>query len=106
MLHEETICNQKNVVVNHISGPSTSLSALSSNNNLVMLSTVLLHVYDTFGQKHCARALLDSGSHSNFMSLDLCNRLGLPKYTTNTLVTGIASLSSNVNKTCNVMIES
>ncbi|XP_058828105.1 uncharacterized protein LOC131687998 [Topomyia yanbarensis] len=59
--------------------PSTS-SGLSSvdprRNGCIFLETVTLHVVDHFGKVHIARALLDSGSTSNFMSYSLADRLG------------------------------
>lgn len=83
--------------------------ALSSNifhNTSALLSTVVVQVRDSSGVARNCRALLDSGSQSNFVTLDFVSRLGLGKKPTNISVVGIANVSSNVKFTCNLTIYS
>ncbi|XP_062713925.1 uncharacterized protein LOC134290748 [Aedes albopictus] len=67
----------------------------------VFLSTALVRVQDADGIGHFARALLDSGSQSNFVSEFLCQRLGLKRNRINLPVSGIGQatdLNSQLEK--------
>ncbi|KAF2904387.1 hypothetical protein ILUMI_01789 [Ignelater luminosus] len=59
---------------------TVNLSAFGSNQTTVLLSTALVRILDSDGNLHPARALLDSGSMSNFISESLCKRLQLSRF--------------------------
>lgn len=79
---------------------SLSNAALQSNNKLncyhTLLSTVSLQVADFEGQFHLGRALLDSGSDTNFMTKSFAERLGLHFEDHITSLTGISGTTSTV----------
>lgn len=80
--------------------------ALVSDSNVhVFLSTVLLEIQDKNGTWHVCRALLDSGSQSNFLSLELCERLSLNKENIKMVVGGLGQSSSSVKYRCNVSVQ-
>ncbi|KAF2885481.1 hypothetical protein ILUMI_20689 [Ignelater luminosus] len=68
-------------------------AGLSFNHNYdtVLLSTAIVHVYDRNNTPVKCRALLDTGSMSNFISRELFVKLNLPSQDTNTSVYGINS---------------
>lgn len=88
------------------SNPPNEVNLLSQTNQYVLLSTASIYVYDSMGNKHIAKAILDCGSQSNFISSKLCNLLRLPQCTTNISITGINNITSNINTKCDVTIES
>lgn len=57
--------------------PRTQNFASNSYQPEVLLSTAIIYTADKKGKLHEARALLDSGSQSNFMSRELSQRLRL-----------------------------
>ncbi|XP_062557643.1 uncharacterized protein LOC134222511 [Armigeres subalbatus] len=63
---------------------------------MVFLSTAVVRVQDADGIDHYARALLDSGSQSNFMSGSLCQKLGLKRNRINLPVSGIGQAMVSV----------
>lgn len=74
-----------------------TLSNHSSNNSQILLSTANIKVYDIHGNVFFCRALLDPGSQSNFITSELCNRLGLPKIKSNLIISGISQSVSNAS---------
>ncbi|XP_071055150.1 uncharacterized protein [Onthophagus taurus] len=75
--------------------------AENSNKNLtsVILPTVIIRIQDRFGKFHLTRALIDSGSMSNFITDRLSKRLQLPRsYHTSLEIRGLNSMSSICNK--------
>ncbi|XP_050301535.1 uncharacterized protein LOC126739769 [Anthonomus grandis grandis] len=82
-----------------------SLSSFNSDVH-VLLSTVLLEIQDINGSWHVARALLDCGSQSNFISLELCERLKINKEDIHITVGGLGQSSSRVKYRCNVSVQS
>lgn len=67
---------------------STSLSTdnknvivgMALNDHDILLATVLLHIRDNFGNWREARAILDSGAQSSFISKKFANSLGISKF--------------------------
>ncbi|XP_050055037.1 uncharacterized protein LOC114131043 [Aphis gossypii] len=55
----------------------------------VLLSTAIIRIYDKFNKPVLARALLDSGSQSNFITKELSNKLGLAHKSINCEITGV-----------------
>ncbi|XP_045449127.1 uncharacterized protein LOC123657649 [Melitaea cinxia] len=95
--------------------PSTSESISLSANTLnlqpttrtnVLLSTALVRVVNSAGEKYDARILLDNGSTANFISESLCNKLRLPRSDAYSKVTGINNQTSTSVQSCNLKIES
>ncbi|XP_066256304.1 uncharacterized protein [Euwallacea similis] len=80
-----------------------SLSALSSENH-VFLSTALVEVRSAGGACLKVRALLDSGSHSNFISSSLCKRLKIKMDKFEMLVGGLGLKASEITHSCNVEV--
>ncbi|XP_030761095.1 uncharacterized protein LOC115886162 [Sitophilus oryzae] len=106
-------CNGRHNTLIHISirnntqnntGTSTTLS--SYNLGSVLLSTALIQVEDQNNKTYIVRAILDSGSQSNFISMDLCKRLKLKTSETVMSVAGINNAISEVNKKCELKINS
>lgn len=80
---------------------STSVTAAthsfsSSNEFQVLLSTALIWVYDKCNSGHLCRALLDSGSQSNFITERLGKRLQLKMEPINIAVAGIGQLKTQL----------
>lgn len=80
LLHEENSIKDANntgietaaaVAPKEKEAPATSLSAFTKN---VLLSTAQIYVGDSKGTMHVARALLDSGSQTSFMTEELADR--------------------------------
>ncbi|XP_050072602.1 uncharacterized protein LOC126560688 [Anopheles maculipalpis] len=66
--------------------------AVQNNNGMVFLETTLLNIVDDYGVRHEARALLDSGSMSNFISEPLARKLlGTPRNKVNVSVSSIGN---------------
>ncbi|XP_055622041.1 uncharacterized protein LOC129765656 [Toxorhynchites rutilus septentrionalis] len=72
----------------------------------VLLFTALVKVRDNLGQYQVARALLDSGSQSNFISESLCQRLALSRSKVNLPVSGIGQAVVNVRYSVSVELSS
>ncbi|XP_072377814.1 uncharacterized protein [Diabrotica undecimpunctata] len=90
--------------------PGTSLNSHSLSSTVhregVLLSTVRVQVLDELENTHIFRALLDSGSQSNFVTDRLLNKLGLPRNKAKISVIGIGQVSSNVQFKTNIHIKS
>nr|CAH7758019.1 unnamed protein product [Callosobruchus chinensis] len=71
-----------------IAEPTTCAVATGSN---AILSTVLVNVLDKDHKAHSARALLDCGSQSSFVSKDLADKLHLEKHKTSLCISGISN---------------
>ncbi|KAL0871503.1 hypothetical protein ABMA27_005221 [Loxostege sticticalis] len=88
---------------------STHTNAVSSNqlrDKTVILTTALVYVSDHLNRRHTLRALLDSGSQSNFISEKAFSLLNLPMHSTNMQVIGFNNNSSTIDNYCNLQIES
>ncbi|XP_072403142.1 uncharacterized protein [Diabrotica undecimpunctata] len=78
----------------------------TSQNQQILLSTVVVQVRDHLGVAHNCRALLDSGAQSNFITSSLVDLLGISREQVNISVVGIAHVSSKINHKCNIVINS
>lgn len=74
------------------------------NVNQVLLSTASVKVPDINGKLHNCRVLLDSGSQSNFISNEFCDRLGLQKFKYNMTITGINQKASVISSRTKVSL--
>ncbi|XP_072402518.1 uncharacterized protein [Diabrotica undecimpunctata] len=117
-------CNQKHHTLLHefIENPLNPLSQFNdqvvasqsspqtlsntSQNQQILLSTVVVQVRDHLGVAHNCRALLDSGAQSNFITSSLVDLLGISRKQVNISVVGIAHVSSKINHKCNIVINS
>lgn len=99
--------NTENIVLSvHTNSSSNIHSSLAPNHQTnVLLSTAMVKVMDKNGRCHNARALLDNGSTSNFVTSDLCEKLGLPRHNTNSTVIGINSKLSSSTKMCTLSLQ-
>lgn len=75
-------------------------TSLTQSNQLkestIILSTAVIRIKDVHGNYQLARALLDSGSQSNFISETLCQKLGLKRTRTNLPISGIGQAAVTV----------
>lgn len=79
----------------------------SSHANLqTILSTAIIHIIDNTGKIHEARALLDCGSQSNFITEQLCEKLNLQKQRFHFSVGGINQTITNINHYATAIIKS
>ncbi|XP_071056032.1 uncharacterized protein [Onthophagus taurus] len=80
-----TACNNGNV-------------SIEGANHQVILPIAFVQIRDHFGRLHLARALLDSGSMSNFITTKLSQRLRLPRKSHSLEIHGLNSMTSICNK--------
>lgn len=117
LLHiENSESNTNQVSQSHVDKPeynnnrdsqsSTSTICAQILNKNIVLSTAIVKVVDKNGKLHHLRALLDSGSQSNFISESACKQLGLSCRNINLPVIGINQNSTKITKTTSVKIES
>lgn len=72
----------------------------------MFLSTAKVLIKDKFGNFKECRCLLDSGSQSNFISQELCDRLGVEKERTNIPVLGINQTGTKVQNMVHCTLKS
>nr|CAI5833055.1 unnamed protein product [Callosobruchus analis] len=84
-----------------ITEPTTCAVATGSR---AISSTVLIDVLDKHHKKHPARALLDCGSQSSFISKDLADTLNLDKHKTSLCISGISNNLSYSHLKCVVKV--
>ncbi|XP_055591485.1 uncharacterized protein LOC129743475 [Uranotaenia lowii] len=77
--------------------PTSLTQVTSPENATIFLSTALVRILDRHGNYHLARALLDSGSQSNFISESLCQHLDLKRNKINLPICGIGQATVNVH---------
>lgn len=83
-----------------------SVSAFCARTEEVLLATACVSIFDANGQRVQAKAILDNGSQTSFITESLVDKLNYVPYVKNTYVSGIA-LSSNIcNKMVNIKIHS
>ncbi|XP_041778667.1 uncharacterized protein LOC121597154 [Anopheles merus] len=81
--------------------------AIQNNDGMVFLDTALLYIVDGYGKRHEARALLDSGSMSNFVSNTLARKLlGTTRNKVNVSVAGIGNASQLMKGSIVATVES
>ncbi|XP_076384127.1 uncharacterized protein LOC143261990 [Megalopta genalis] len=109
LLHRETT-SQESLVSEEDREPSSShvLQACSANvhSDCVVLSTASVLVADGKGRYHKCRALLDVGSQANFVTRELCERMGLPRLPTEKMVGGLGRVQSRVQSSAQIRLKS
>lgn len=89
------------------SGLNMSVSAHSTfKDNQVLLSTAVVFILDSAGRQHKCRVLLDSGSQSNFITKELCERLKLIRQKVNIPVSGLGQACTSVTHRTQAIIKS
>ncbi|KAJ8976819.1 hypothetical protein NQ317_008713 [Molorchus minor] len=68
-----------------------------SQSKQVLLSTVLVRVFDKGNKPHMARALLDMGSQSSFITAEFCDVLQLNRVKVDITVGGLNQAQSDIN---------
>lgn len=71
-----------------------------------MLSTAVVHVYDSKNLTVPCRVLLDNGSQANFVSKKFLDKLGLKPRSTNISISGINGASSRSTQTIRLKMQS
>lgn len=71
-----------------------------------MLSTAIITIRDNHGKPNLCRALIDSGSQSNFITERIANLLKLPRHKSSIEVSGIGQSSTKTCHTVNCKIQS
>lgn len=79
------------------SGSIVTQHAMKQEYDQILLSTAIIYIIDNCGKPVQCRALLDGGSQSSFMTLDLYKKLKLKGYKINMPITGINQACTKVN---------
>lgn len=90
----------------HTTEQTPNIQLTPIQNKTVILSTALVKVIDTDNQSHTLRALLDSGSQSNFITENAFKKLNLPKIPINMQVTGFNESVTCIDSSSNITIHS
>ncbi|XP_076230178.1 uncharacterized protein LOC143175315 [Nomia melanderi] len=112
LLHREAALQATNISTEE-AGPSDSNKITSCVANVddrswehSVLSTAVIYVQNGRGQRLECRALLDSGSQSNFITYELCKRLGISYESTEMQVSGIGGKIKIVRDRVNIKVTS
>ncbi|XP_028171679.1 uncharacterized protein LOC114360986 isoform X2 [Ostrinia furnacalis] len=107
LLHKDLDKGKSNNVENVVlSTNAYHLSSSPAKASHVLLSTALVEVVGRDGRVHNARVLLDNGSTSNFVTSELCEKLGLPRRVTSSTIIGINSQVSSSTYSCSLTLQS
>ncbi|KAK9688527.1 Protein of unknown function (DUF1759) [Popillia japonica] len=82
-----SLLQPKTSVTNEIE-PEVTVSAFSADKGQILLPTVSAQAFDSKGNAHTVRILLDSASQSNFIRTSLCEKLNLPTERVNISISG------------------
>ncbi|XP_057662504.1 uncharacterized protein LOC130897587 [Diorhabda carinulata] len=85
---------------------SSSLSALSIKNNLVLLATAQATIYNRQNQPVKVRILLDNGSQNSFISKELVQKLNYTPYKKILNISGISETSTLSNEMLDIVLHS
>ncbi|XP_050077807.1 uncharacterized protein LOC126564758 [Anopheles maculipalpis] len=99
-----TTCKARHHSLLHMN-PVVTMAA-QSEEEMVLLETVLLQLVDDYGNKFDARALLDSGSMCNFISESMAHRLLAPLSRVNIVVSGIGQTRQHVKRSLKATVQS
>lgn len=110
LLHfEKTQSVSESAVSNEVITTDTEIisnCSITKNNSVALLCTAMVTVNDKFNKRHTGRALLDSGSQSNFITKSFANKLGLKKHITNSSISGINQSISRINNCTTINMNS
>ncbi|XP_062557788.1 uncharacterized protein LOC134222645 [Armigeres subalbatus] len=85
---------------------TTVSNAAQQYSSQVLLATAIIVMVDNNGNQHLARALLDSGSESNFLTERLCQRMKVTRNKVDISVLGIGQASTRVKQRVRAMVRS
>lgn len=80
----------------HKKGSETLFTATYNFYSLVLLAIACVKVKDSQGNFHKARATLDSGSQSEFVSMEFCRKLELNEERANIAIIGFNQVQSMI----------
>lgn len=86
----------------HIDVPAQVVSAFCSTTTQVLLPTATAKLQDSLGNYHTVRILLDSGSQSNFIKSNICNKFNLSTTSVNVSVSGLNSNNTHIKSKCDL----
>jgi Putative peptidase (DUF1758) len=84
----------------------STTQSLVSTGSQVLLSTILLIVDDQYGKPHYCRALLDSGSQSNFICEEMAQTIGAKRQPIRIPVSGISQKTTFIRSKIQAKIRS
>ncbi|XP_045466602.1 uncharacterized protein LOC123675299 [Harmonia axyridis] len=90
----------------HVSESKILKNTNSHENTLVLLSTAQVTILDKFGNPHICKALLDSGSQSNLITKELCEKLKLKRQEYHIPIAGINQKAITVTEKVQSTIKS
>lgn len=90
----------------HVKSAFTNVNNGFEVHSEVLLSTALVKVLDFNGHYQILRVLLDSGSQSNLITQEVCQKLSLATKNISISIVGINQTTSNINQKCSVEINS
>ncbi|XP_049873590.1 uncharacterized protein LOC126375230 isoform X3 [Pectinophora gossypiella] len=105
LLHVDQNVNKDNNQVYQSTSIPISLAAQSASQ--VLLGTAMVQVVNTKTKNtYLARALLDAGSQSSFITSNLKNKMGIISEKTDFCITGISNAPIHLSDSCEVTIQS
>ncbi|XP_057660737.1 uncharacterized protein LOC130896573 [Diorhabda carinulata] len=106
----KTLCDRpstsQSIQENQARPNSSSLSALSIKNNLVLLATAQATIYNRQNQPVRVRILLDNGSQNSFISKKLVQKLNYTPYKKILNISGISETSTLSNEMLDIVLHS
>lgn len=83
---------------------SSKVGMLINADHEILLSTVLVKIRDCFNSWHIARAVLDCGAQSSFITRTLANKLGFKKFNISMSLQGLGEMYSSAKSgiTCTI----
>ncbi|XP_035908305.1 uncharacterized protein LOC118510506 isoform X1 [Anopheles stephensi] len=99
-----TTCKARHHSLLHVNSAVTM--AAQSDEEMVLLETVLLQLVDDHGNTYDARALLDSGSMCNFVSETMAQRLLTPLSKVDVAISGIGQQMQHVKGSITAAVQS
>ncbi|XP_045499305.1 uncharacterized protein LOC123696951 [Colias croceus] len=78
----------------------------NSSQQIVILSTAIVEVFNESGEYYCARAVLDSGSERSFITQSLANKLNLRILQSTQHIHGVGNSITQCSQSCNIEIKS
>ncbi|XP_049291309.1 uncharacterized protein LOC125768120 [Anopheles funestus] len=101
-----TLLHVDTAMQNPTSDNIVAATTAASGKTTVLLQTALVQVVDDNGRSFDARALLDSGSMSNFISTALANRLSNRKRHASVSIVGIGQRENHIHEAMDVVVSS
>ncbi|XP_053667343.1 uncharacterized protein LOC128716761 [Anopheles marshallii] len=99
-------CRERHHSLLHRAPSATVTMAAHLDDEKVFLETAQIHIRDDYGNNHEARALLDSGSMSNFISDEFARKLLTSRKKVNIAVSGIGNAVQQVKGSIIATVES